>query len=68
MGPLCRLSQGKRLLTEVELAAIQGAMFGAGTVSRPIPDDAHWTCVYMSGDIPSMDDWPPSRFDIPRAV
>jgi hypothetical protein len=55
-------AQGRRLLSEKQVAGIQVGVFGKEAILVEFPPNSGvWDSVLMIGPVPSLDSWPPAR-------
>jgi hypothetical protein len=58
--------QGRRQVSDRQIAAIWASVFGTATIAMDYPlDGGVWDSLYLVGPCPSIDDWPPPKqFDL----
>ncbi len=54
------IEEGKRTLSDRQVAALHAAVFGDRPLTFEVPEDGGvWNSLYLVGPVPSPDEWPP---------
>jgi len=56
------VEEGRRQISEREIAALWAAVFGTANLSLDYPPDGGaWDSIYLVSPCPTLDEWPPPR-------